>query len=49
VAQAAAERWAKLPAAAYAAQVRVIRGERIAKLEAAVAADRAAGAGPRAD
>lgn len=48
-AQAAAEAWAKLPAAAYAAQVRVIRGERIAKLEAAVAADRAAGASPKAD
>lgn len=48
-AQAAAEAWAKLPAAAYAAQVRVIRGERIAKLEAAVAADRVAGASPKAD
>jgi enoyl-CoA hydratase len=45
-AQTAAETWAKLPAAAYAAQVRVIRGERIAKLEAAVAADRATGASP---
>lgn len=42
--QAAAEVWAELPAAAYAAQVKVIRGERIAALEAAVAADRASGA-----
>lgn len=42
-AQAAAEVWAALPAAAYAAQVKVIRGARIAALEAAVAADRAAG------
>ena len=48
-AQAAAEAWAKLPAAAYAAQVRVIRGARIAALEAAVAADRAAGASPITD
>lgn len=48
-AQAAAEAWAKLPTAAYAAQVRVIRGARIAALEAAVAADRAAGAGPLVD
>jgi enoyl-CoA hydratase len=45
-AQAAGAAWAKLPAAAYAAQVRVIRGARIAALEAAVAADRAAGSGP---
>src|SRR3954451_22975101 len=45
-AQAAGEAWAKLPAAAYAAQVKVIRGARIAALEAAVAADRASGAGP---
>jgi enoyl-CoA hydratase len=45
-AQAAGEAWAKLPAAAYAAQVQVIRGARIAALEAAVAADRASGAGP---
>ena len=45
-AQAAAEAWAKLPAAAYAAQVRVIRGARIAALEAAVAADRANHASP---
>jgi len=45
-AQAAGEAWAKLPAAAYAAQVKVIRGARIAALEAAVAADRAAGANP---
>jgi enoyl-CoA hydratase len=45
-AQAAAAAWAKLPAAAYAAQVRVIRGARIAALEAAVAADRANGASP---
>ena len=37
-AEAVAEAWAKLPAAAYAAQVRVIRGARIAALEAAVAA-----------
>lgn len=48
-AQAAAEVWAKLPAAAYAAQVRVIRGARIAALEAAVAADRATGAGSLVD
>jgi enoyl-CoA hydratase len=48
-AQAAAEAWAQLPAAAYAAQVRVIRGARIAALEAAVAADRAAGASPLVD
>jgi enoyl-CoA hydratase len=48
-AQAAAEVWAKLPAAAYAAQVRVIRGARIAALEAAVAADRASGASPITD
>jgi enoyl-CoA hydratase/carnithine racemase len=45
-AQAAAQEWAKLPQAAYTAQVRVIRGARIAALEAAVAADRAGGAGP---
>jgi enoyl-CoA hydratase len=45
-AQAAAAAWAKLPAAAYAAQVRVIRSARIAALEAAVAADRANGASP---
>jgi len=45
-AQAAAEVWAKLPAAAYAAQVRVIRGARVAALEAAVAADRASGSSP---
>ena len=45
-AQAAAEAWAKLPVAAYAAQVRVIRGARVAALEAAVAADRASGASP---
>lgn len=45
-AQAAAEAWAKLPAAAYAAQVRVIRGARIAALEAAVAADRANSTSP---
>jgi enoyl-CoA hydratase len=44
-AQTAAEAWAALPAAAYAAQVRVIRGARVAALEAAVAADRASGAG----
>ncbi len=43
-AQAAAKVWAELPAAAYAAQVEVIRGERVAALEAAVAADRASGA-----
>lgn len=42
-AQAAAKAWAELPAAAYESQVRVIRGERVAKLEAAVAADRAGG------
>ena len=45
-AQAAAAAWAKLPAAAYAAQVRVIRGARVAALKAAVAADRANGASP---
>jgi enoyl-CoA hydratase len=48
-AQAAAAEWAKLPAAAYAAQVRVIRGARVAALEAAVAADRASGASPITD
>ena len=48
-AQAAAEAWAKLPAAAYAAQVRFIRGARVAALEAAVAADRASGASPVTD
>jgi len=42
-AQTAAAAWASLPAAAYAAQVKVIRGARTAALEAAVAADRAAG------
>jgi enoyl-CoA hydratase len=47
--RAAAEVWAKLPAAAYAAQVRAIRGARIAALQAAVAADRAAGASPLVD
>ncbi len=41
-AQAAAVAWAELPAPAYESQVRVIRGARIAALEAAVAADRAA-------
>ncbi len=41
-AQSAAETWAKLPAAAYAGQVTQIRGARIAALEAAIAADRAA-------
>lgn len=41
-ATAAAEQWAKLPAAAYAGQVTQIRGSRIAALEAAIAADRAA-------
>jgi enoyl-CoA hydratase len=44
-AQAAAATWAALPAPAYAMQVKVIRGARIAALEAAIAADRAAGAG----
>jgi enoyl-CoA hydratase len=43
-AQTAAATWASLPAAAYAMQVEVIRGGRVAALEAAVAADRAAGA-----
>ncbi|MGZ6887520.1 MAG: crotonase/enoyl-CoA hydratase family protein [Acidimicrobiia bacterium] len=43
-AQAAAAAWAELPAAAYAAQVRMIRGARIAALEAAIAADRTSGA-----
>jgi enoyl-CoA hydratase len=42
-AQAAAATWAALPAAAYAMQVKVIRGSRIAALEAAIAADRAGG------
>ncbi len=41
-AQAAAALWSKLPAAAYAGQVTQIRGSRIAALEAAIAADRAA-------
>jgi enoyl-CoA hydratase len=43
-AQAAAKAWAELPAAAYSSQVKVVRGARVAALEAAVAADRAAGA-----
>ena len=37
---AEAERWAALPATAYAGQVRLNRGDRLAKLDAAVAADR---------
>ncbi len=41
-AQAAAALWSKLPAAAYAGQVTQIRGSRIAALEVAIAADRAA-------
>ncbi len=41
-AQAAAAAWASLPAATYAGQVTQVRGARIAKLEAAIAADRAA-------
>jgi len=45
-AQTAAEAWGELPQAAYTAQVKVIRGARIAALEAAVAADRAGGSGP---
>jgi len=48
-AQAAAETWAALPPAAYAAQVKVIRGARITALEAAVAADRTAGTNPITD
>lgn len=39
---AAAATWAALPRAAYAGQVAKIRGERVARLEAAVAADRGA-------
>ena len=42
-AQEAAVAWAALPAAAYAMQVKVIRGARVAALEAALAAARAAG------
>jgi enoyl-CoA hydratase len=41
-AQVAAKTWAELPAAAYESQVRLIRGARVAQLEAAVAADRTA-------
>ena len=37
---AEAERLAALPRAAYAGQVKMNRGERLARLEAAVAADR---------
>ena len=37
---AEAERWAALPASAYAGQVRLNRGERLAKLDAALEADR---------
>jgi len=44
-AQAAAKVWAALPAATYAGQVTQVRGSRIAKLEAAIAADRAVVAG----
>jgi enoyl-CoA hydratase len=37
---AEAERWAALPASAYAGQVRLNRGDRLAKLDAALTADR---------
>jgi enoyl-CoA hydratase/carnithine racemase len=47
-AHAAARAWAALPASAYAAQVEVIRRARVGALEAAVASDRATGAGPLA-
>jgi enoyl-CoA hydratase len=39
--QAAAKAWASLPGATYAGQVTQVRGARIARLEAAIAADRA--------
>jgi enoyl-CoA hydratase len=40
VAESAAQRWAALPAAAYAGQVHANRSERIRRLEEAIAADR---------
>ena len=41
-AQTAAKEWASLPGPTYAGQVTQVRGARIAALEAAIAADRAA-------